>query len=497
MSDPSGGGASAAIRTSPFDFSYDEFSDWFEVQREEVFEPARQTFSRLLKQRLAEELTEFDAQRIRLGPSRVKSAPRVWTKVVGPRYRDAIKKPEDVLKVVDDLVGIRIVCNNLSDVEYVQSIVEDFSEWQEGDPGSLGRERDSERQYIDRPKESGYRAYHVNLMTVVPQLHAPSHVRGELQIRTLLQDGWGELTHEDTYKPGVELPPLVVKLSRRMADLLAAVDDLAQDVRDELDRLAARSVDPDGDSPEFVESEESDFIPTSAPSSLSQALVEEAREVVDALARPATLAEIAQRLQGTFGTEIVEGWGGYGSFKALLLHAAPDAQIVQVGTGYVLPRGYDRPFDPLPGDSDAVPPVLRTLRRYDRNVPAISVPRMAAVIHGLSIALDPATWRELDIAGDRTLTLPHFNQLTRFVRDQLRERDISVNRQHLGYVIRLLMNRGAMRPGLEESELYANLVEGLAERARLFGATEHLEADQRNIEVWVSAAFEGAEELTT
>jgi acyl dehydratase len=59
----------------------------------------------------------------------------------------------------------------------------------------------------------------------------------EIQIRTLLQHAWGELTHGDTYKPEMKIPDLIVVLSKRLANTLAVLDEIAQDIRNELDKL--------------------------------------------------------------------------------------------------------------------------------------------------------------------------------------------------------------------------------------------------------------------
>ena len=58
-------------------------------------------------------------------------------------------------------------------------------------------------------------------ITVVIQQH--------YQVRTVLQDSWGELTHEDTYSKAGESPPLVEILSTRMADLLAPAVSAAEE----------------------------------------------------------------------------------------------------------------------------------------------------------------------------------------------------------------------------------------------------------------------------
>ncbi len=70
---------------SAFAFSYPEFLDWYRAMTSRVFEPARITFERLLEQHLREQLTEFDAQRIKLSRGRVKNPARVWAKLQGAR----------------------------------------------------------------------------------------------------------------------------------------------------------------------------------------------------------------------------------------------------------------------------------------------------------------------------------------------------------------------------------------------------------------------------
>jgi hypothetical protein len=91
--------------------------------------------------------------------------------------------------------------------------------------------------YIEVPKPSGYRAVHLLVEVDVPQGSHFVAVVCEIQIRTLLQHSWGELTHEDTFKPGVQVPRLVTSLSKRLATALAVLDEIAQDLRDELEKI--------------------------------------------------------------------------------------------------------------------------------------------------------------------------------------------------------------------------------------------------------------------
>ena len=322
--------AVAEVDDPALPFGYAEFEKWYDETSKHLLEPARQTFVRLLQQGLDQSVSELDRHRIRLTASRVKTGLRLWSKLQKEKYRGRVDRLDAIPEVIDDLVGIRIVCNNLSDVQFVRDTLATWPASETLGISGMAIESQSHKLYIDSPKSSGYRAYHINLVTQVPGLTAITPVRGELQVRTLLQDGWGELTHEDTYKPGVDLPPHVTTLSRRMADLLATVDDLAQDLRLELDRLAQSAVDESGELP----------IGASGATAVSRDLVlQEASRIIARLTQPAALASIAAQLQGTFGTSIRADWMGFKTFKNLLMAAVPGVTIVTVGPGYVIPRG--------------------------------------------------------------------------------------------------------------------------------------------------------------
>lgn len=324
-------------------FEYSEFADWYVAHCNSLLEPARQTFVRLLDEQLRQGVSELDRHRVRVASSRVKAPLRTWSKLQKDTYCARVTAFSDVPHLLDDLVGVRIVCNNLCDIVMVRTMLASLPTSEGLDKFGMATERDSEKLYVDHPKASGYRAYHINLVTHVPGLDGLNLVRGELQVRTLLQDGWGELTHEDTYKPGVELPPLVTTLSRRMADLLATVDDLAQDLRQELDRLAQSAVEETSGSelepPEHEWAQPLAPKDTTDPDRYRELVVAETARIVAHLSRPTSLASIAAILQGTFGTSIRRDWAGYKSFKAMLLAAVPGVDIANLGPGYVIPPG--------------------------------------------------------------------------------------------------------------------------------------------------------------
>lgn len=148
------------------------------------------TFDRLLNEKLDQELVEFERKRIRVASSRVKQPYRLWTKIVQEKNRSAIRSLDSITTEIDDLIGIRVVCNNLSDIARVQEILGTLPNSDDVDIAPLAVEAESERRYYAVPKLSGYRAYHINMVTIVPGSDGLHRLRGELQVRTLLQEGW-------------------------------------------------------------------------------------------------------------------------------------------------------------------------------------------------------------------------------------------------------------------------------------------------------------------
>jgi ppGpp synthetase/RelA/SpoT-type nucleotidyltranferase len=115
---------------------------------------------------------------------------------------------EDAFVRCSDLVGGRIVCNNVEDVYRVEELLKECL------PADSGR---IERQdYIAQPNERGYRALHLNFRLNVSPTFDCELIPCEIQIRSRLQDAWAELSHADIYKQE-ELP----------RDFLDRVKDLA------------------------------------------------------------------------------------------------------------------------------------------------------------------------------------------------------------------------------------------------------------------------------
>lgn len=315
----------------PFDF--EAFTGWYERYRRSSLEPARLTFCRILSEQTARIEVEYGPGRFREPHSRIKDPVRLWAKLHLKKYRDRVTTLDAIPDVVDDLVGVRVVCTNKSDVDKLRSSLDlwtrlpaDTSDTATG----VGVEDGSERDYIAQPKGSGYRAYHLNLLSGVPRVGGVVIVRGELQVRTLLQDGWGELTHEDTYKPGQDVPQLASLLSQRMGEILATVDNIAEDIQGELARLSEEAM--------TASSNANDGLELDAGVSREIVVAETAR-LVSLLDQPTPVAQISTQLRGTFGPQVSGIWRVQGTFKKFLVEAVPGIEIVPKGPSYIIPPG--------------------------------------------------------------------------------------------------------------------------------------------------------------
>lgn len=411
------------------EIGYAAFGEWYDAFRAQVLEPALATAEASLGHELADLLSDRDLTRIRSVSGRVKSKRRTWRKIHLPRYDRQVRTVGDIAASIDDLVGLRVTCINLRDIDMIQTALDALPT----SPGAgLWLDPATVRDYVVEPKASGYRGWHVNLGIEVDG----TPVVCELQVRSLLQDSWGELTHEETYSKAGALPPLVDVLSTRMADLLAILDDIAEDLRTELDRIDEEAVA----GPDDRDVDDADVLAGQAAD--AAALLRARWMSID---RPTDLAGLAWALQREFGPEISDDWFGHPSFKRFLHHAVPEAEISTGRQAYLLPRTGDETTDEaLPsdrvrnGDDDAertdeqaAPGAARQLRRIDPSFPLLAAADWPILFEHLA-----ESWRRVKPSDASASTV---NRLTRSARDLARGAGASMSRRTLDYVVKALL----------------------------------------------------------
>jgi len=449
---------------------YAEFGGWYDEHRNRVLDPALSVAMASLHAALDDALSDRDRTRIRRISGRVKSKRRAWRKLKRLLREDTVTNVDDVPTAIGDLIGLRITCTNLRDIEMVQAALDGLPL-----PGSrvkgLCFDPASERDYVLEPKESGYRAWHVDLEVGIEVDGKAAAATVELQVRTLLQDSWGELTHEDTYTKDGQLPPLVEVLSKRMADLFATLDDIAEDLRSELDRLDQAAV-ADPDSPDTPALD----LQSGQSADAASVLVARWSE----LDRPVDIASLAWELQTEFGAEISDGWFGAASFKRFLLQSIPEAELSSTGRqAYLHPAQPQAVAEPSTL-TNGVPRGARALRRVDARFPLLEAQRWEILFLQLSEA-----WRRI---GKLEPNARSVNRLTRSARDRSRSAGDTVSRRHLDYVAKSLLTTVDDLQPLDAAAIARSFSDLTLQRMadlRIIGERDHKQRAQ--IQRWLGA----------
>jgi putative GTP pyrophosphokinase len=157
----------------------------------------------------------------------------IFLKITGKRVKDensalsklVRKNYTDPLTQMTDLVGTRFVVLLTSDLNILQEIIENNEIW----------DASKDKDYLDAIEESpelfDYQSIHYvvrsKIATRTEELGIPEGLACEIQIRTLLQHAYAELTHDNVYKPTIPKVPFQARrlIARSMA-LMESTDEL-------------------------------------------------------------------------------------------------------------------------------------------------------------------------------------------------------------------------------------------------------------------------------
>lgn len=121
---------------------------------------------------------------------------------------------ENVINYINDIIGVRIICSFKEDVYELIDILKK----------SKNIKVINEKDYINNPKTSGYRSYHMIIEVLVELINEKTYVKAEIQIRTLAMDLWASLDHKLSYKSEFCTDEIYKKLYE-MSDELNQFDD--------------------------------------------------------------------------------------------------------------------------------------------------------------------------------------------------------------------------------------------------------------------------------
>lgn len=150
--------------------------------------------------------------------NRVKSSSSIAAKL---KKRGLPVTIESARENVNDIAGVRVVCNYIDDVYSVAEMLE--------------RQKDIEiikrQDYIKTPNYNGYRSLHLDIRVPVYLSDRTEHVIAEVQIRTIAMDFWASLEHDIRYKADkLKLPKGINEEMYDCADKIADIDRQMQDM---------------------------------------------------------------------------------------------------------------------------------------------------------------------------------------------------------------------------------------------------------------------------
>ena len=125
---------------------------------------------------------------------------------------------------VEDIAGIRIICQFEEDIETVASLIQNRSDIT----------IKSEKNYLKHVKQSGYRSLHLIIYYTVETLNGPRKLQAEIQIRTMAMDFWATIEHSLQYKYKGDMPPHVAERLTNAADAIILLDQEMSSVLNEI-----------------------------------------------------------------------------------------------------------------------------------------------------------------------------------------------------------------------------------------------------------------------
>lgn len=122
---------------------------------------------------------------------------------------------QNLINNVNDIAGVRIICPFKSNVFEVVEIIREFEDCR------IIKEKD----YITKPKNTGYASYHIILEVPVVLNESKLYMKVEVQIRTMAMDFWATLEHEIKYKTTTQITDKMSKELVHYAKIINRIDN--------------------------------------------------------------------------------------------------------------------------------------------------------------------------------------------------------------------------------------------------------------------------------
>lgn len=144
--------------------------------------------------------------------SRIKSPESIARKI---RKKGLELTVENIVKYVNDVAGVRIICSFTSDIYRIASSISNQ------DDVTVLRVKD----YIANPKPNGYMSYHMIVSIPIFLTNDVIDTNVEIQIRTIAMDFWASLEHKIYYKFEGKAPAGIKDELKECANIISFLDE--------------------------------------------------------------------------------------------------------------------------------------------------------------------------------------------------------------------------------------------------------------------------------
>lgn len=157
--------------------------------------------------------------------SRIKSPESIVKKLKKKGYDSTL---ENMVKYVNDIAGIRIICSFTNDIYRIAEMLRNQNDIKVV----------SVKDYIRNPKESGYKSYHMLVSVPIYLSDSVVDTKVEIQIRTIAMDFWASLEHKMNYKFEMNAPAEIREELFACAQMVSALDERMLYLNEEIQKAA-------------------------------------------------------------------------------------------------------------------------------------------------------------------------------------------------------------------------------------------------------------------
>lgn len=144
--------------------------------------------------------------------TRIKKPESIIKKMEDKKYE---KTYRNLVEQINDIAGLRVICPIKDNVFTIVDLIKNMPDV------NVIKEKD----YITKPKKSGYSSYHMIVEIPVPLMKQIIPVKVEIQIRTLAMDFWASLEHDIKYKTNNKLTKKMSNELVKCAKMINKMDD--------------------------------------------------------------------------------------------------------------------------------------------------------------------------------------------------------------------------------------------------------------------------------